>query len=101
MVYTIIQRRGSKTYIFDTVYADMAIQYADNSSVYAGGVKVDFTGILNFIGSIWYEYRGPMTEEEAQYNIDCWLADGVDLPSGMTAGILSEFFNKFYGGTEE
>lgn len=95
MIYTILKIDGDKSYIFETVYADLAAKLAAaGCTVYAGGVKVDFADLVNFAADLHYDYSETMTEADADYNIKCWIADGVELPEGITAGLLAAVFNK-------
>lgn len=94
MIYTVIQTRGNKTYMFETVYPDIAAGLAETCDIYADGVKVDFADLMNFAADLHYDYPETMTETDAEYNIACWIADGVELPEGITAGLLAAVFNK-------
>lgn len=48
-----------------------------------------------FVNAIRWEYPNSMklTEEEAQYNIDNWKADGIEIPKGLTAKVLMDRWN--------
>lgn len=94
MIYTITKIDGDKSYIFETVYADAAAKLAESGcTVYADGVKVDFPDLMNFAASLHSDYPETMSETDAEYNIACWIADGVELPEGITAGLLAAVFN--------
>lgn len=36
----------------------------------------------------------PITAEDAAYDMSNWIADGVDLPAGMTPALFAETWNE-------
>ena len=49
-----------------------------------------------YIDAAWQEKPTPMSVADAQYNIDCWKEDEVDMPDGLTAEMFADEWNRIY-----
>lgn len=66
----------------------------------APGGKSVSDDVLSFISSLFADGREPepYTTETAKETIEQWENEGVEIPEGLTANILTYEFNKLLGG---
>ena len=52
--------------------------------------------VLSFVAYLFTDGRGKKryTLDAAQYDIDQWTEDGIELPEGLTAEVLMREFNR-------
>lgn len=57
--------------------------------------------IVSFVAAVYCcssEGREPITIDEAQYTINAWNEEGIEIPDGFTAELYAKYWNEFCEG---